>query len=181
MFLVRLCMLIICYPIMAYLSEGYSMNDVLFSVFAGLRGAVSLSLCIVIQTHIDSDDNITYSHENESIIFPKNEIRQVIFILSGVVALTILINGALSRSYYSFLYTKADRKTAQADLVILHYVRKRIWQKAEIGNKTAILTFHHDSFLGLFLRTVSRLFNSHFYRIISYISYVVFLLFHFST
>ena len=81
MFLVRLCMLIICYPIMAYLSEGYSMNDVLFSVFAGLRGAVILSLCIVIQTHIDSDDNITYSHENESIIFPKNEIRQVIFIL----------------------------------------------------------------------------------------------------
>jgi hypothetical protein len=51
-----------------------------------------------------------------------------------VVALTILINGSLSRSFYSFLYRKIHLQTAEADAVILHYVRKRIWQKAEIGN-----------------------------------------------
>jgi hypothetical protein len=50
-----------------------------------------------------------------------------------VVALTILINGSLSRSFYSFLYRKVHLQTAEADAVILHYVRKRIWQKAEIG------------------------------------------------
>lgn len=47
------------------------MNDLFFSTFAGLRGAVSLALCIVIQTHIDSDDQ-------ESVVtFPKEDIRQV--------------------------------------------------------------------------------------------------------
>ena len=66
-------------------------------------------------------------------LLPTLPLSQVIFIISGVVALTILINGTLSRSCYSFLYYHVDRKTAQADEIILHYVRKRIWQKAEIG------------------------------------------------
>ena len=125
-------MLLICYPFMKFLSEGYSINDVFFSVFAGLRGAVSLALCIVIQTHIEDDED-NLSSSDRIITFPKDEIRQVIFILSGVVGLTILINGTLSRLFYTVLYNKVDRKTIDADLVILHYVRKRIWQKAEIG------------------------------------------------
>lgn len=64
-------MLLFCYPLMCYLSEGYSMNDLFFSTFAGLRGAVSLALCIVIQTHIDSDD------QEHLVTFPKEDIRQV--------------------------------------------------------------------------------------------------------
>ena len=58
---------------------------------------------------------------------------QVIFIICAVVALTILINGTFSRSFYTEMYRKINSQTAEADSVILHYVRKRIWQKAEIG------------------------------------------------
>ena len=58
---------------MCYLSEGYSMNDLFFSTFAGLRGAVSLALCIVIQTHVDSN-----SGSEKSETFPNEDIRQVI-------------------------------------------------------------------------------------------------------
>jgi hypothetical protein len=68
-------MLLICYPAMRYLSEGYSLNDLFFSVFAGLRGSVSLALCIVIQTHIDSDNGDSAGVGYVS--FPKDEIRQV--------------------------------------------------------------------------------------------------------
>jgi NhaP-type Na+/H+ or K+/H+ antiporter len=60
---------------MQYLSTGYSLNDLFFSVFAGLRGSVSLALCIVIQTHIDSDKG--NSAGIGYISFPKDEIRQV--------------------------------------------------------------------------------------------------------
>ena len=70
-FVIRFFMLLFCYPLMCYLSEGYSMNDLFFSTFAGLRGAVSLALCIVIQTHIDSDD------QENLVTFPKEDIRQV--------------------------------------------------------------------------------------------------------
>ena len=31
------------------------------------------------------------------------------------------------------MYRKINSQTTEADSVILHYVRKRIWQKAEIG------------------------------------------------
>ena len=58
---------------MQYLSEGYSFNDLYFSTFAGLRGAVSLALCIVIQSHVDSDN----PEEDHRVTFPKQEIRQV--------------------------------------------------------------------------------------------------------
>jgi hypothetical protein len=68
-------MLLICYPAMRYLSEGYSLNDLFFSVFAGLRGSVSLALCIVIQTHIDIDNGDSAGVGYVS--FPKDEIRQV--------------------------------------------------------------------------------------------------------
>jgi NhaP-type Na+/H+ or K+/H+ antiporter len=60
---------------MQYLSEGYSFNDLYFSTFAGLRGAVSLALCIVIQSHVDSDN----SKDGHFVTFPKEEIRQVNF------------------------------------------------------------------------------------------------------
>lgn len=61
-------------------------------------------------------------------------IKQVIFVICAVVALTILINGSFSRSFYTVMYRKINSQTAEADSVILHYVRKRIWQKAEIGD-----------------------------------------------
>ena len=74
------------------------------------------------------------SHHLPSHHLPSPLLSQVIFIICAVVALTILVNGSLSRSFYSFLYRKIHLQTAEADAVILHYVRKRIWQKAEIGN-----------------------------------------------
>ena len=50
------------------------MNDLFFSTFAGLRGAVSLALCIVIQSHVDSDVH----KDSETVVsFPKEDIRQV--------------------------------------------------------------------------------------------------------
>lgn len=129
---IRLVLLLICYPMVRKMSEGYTMNDVYFSTFAGLRGAVSLALCIVILSHSDAD--ITNGEIiGDQILFPKIQIRQVVFFVCGVVALTILINGSLSRFFFEYLYSKIDEKTTEADSVILHYVRKRIWMRTEDG------------------------------------------------
>lgn len=149
MFLIRLLLLVICYPAMTYLSKGYSWNDVFFSVFAGLRGAISLALVIVIQGNINSTsgpDTLIVG-----ISFPKDQVRQVVFIICGVVALTILINGTFSKAFYVFLYTKVDAKTVEADSVMLHYVRKRIWQRAEDGEYVCFCFFFFNFFCFLYL------------------------------
>ena len=72
---------------------------------------------------------------------------QVIFIICAVVALTILINGTLSRSFYTLMYRKINSQTTEADSVILHYVRKRIWQKAEIGKYLSTYCVYLFSFI----------------------------------
>ena len=74
---------------------------------------------------------------------------QVIFIICAVVALTILINGTLSRSFYTIMYRKINSQTTEADSVILHYVRKRIWQKAEIGKYSST---HYVQAVSFFLQ-----------------------------
>ena len=90
-FVIRFFMLLFCYPLMQYLSEGYSFNDLYFSTFAGLRGAVSLALCIVIQSHVDSDN----AKDVHLVTFPKEEIRQVkvlfYFIFIYLIILVIII------------------------------------------------------------------------------------------
>ena len=131
--IIRLALLLICYPMVKGMSKGYSLNDVYFSTFAGLRGAVSLALCIVILGHGEDENNS--KNDSGQILFPKYQIRQVVFLVSGVVGLTILVNGALSRYFFVFLYAKVDEKTNEADSVILHYVRKRIWMRTEDGKQ----------------------------------------------
>jgi NhaP-type Na+/H+ or K+/H+ antiporter len=130
-FLTRYIMLGVCYPLLSRMSPGYSYYDVCFSSFAGLRGAVSLVLCIVLQKRVDSD----YGEYVElgGVQYPKSHIRHLVFIISGVVTLTILVNGTLARAFYLYLYTKVDEKSTEADKVILHYVRKRIWRRTEEG------------------------------------------------
>lgn len=130
-FLTRYVMLGVCYPLLSRMSPGYSYYDVCFSSFAGLRGAVSLVLCIVLQKRVDSDfgDYV----ELGGVAYPKSHLRHLVFIISGVVTLTILVNGTLARTFYLYLYTKVDEKSTEADSVILHYVRKRIWRRTEEG------------------------------------------------
>ena len=38
----------ICFPIIKYFNPEYSVNDASFSSFAGLRGAISLALAVVL-------------------------------------------------------------------------------------------------------------------------------------
>ena len=109
-------------------------------LFSGLRGAVSLALSISVLSHIDErGDDVSTAHSalydppDDRITFPRTQVRQVVFLICGVVALTILLNGTLSRSFFVFLYAKVDEKTTEADTVILHYVRKRIWMRTEDG------------------------------------------------
>lgn len=130
-FLTRYVMLGLCYPLLSRMSPGYSYYDVCFTSFAGLRGAVSLVLCIVLQKRVDSDygDFVDLG----GVAYPKSDIRHLVFIISGVVTLTILINGTLARAFYLYLYTKVDEKSTEADKVILHYVQKRIWRRTEEG------------------------------------------------
>lgn len=146
-FLTRYVMLGVCYPLLSRLSPGYSYYDVCFSSFAGLRGAVSLVLCIVLQKRVDSSDGEDVYMGGHS--YPKSHLRHLVFVVSGVVTLTILINGTLARAFYLFLYTKVDEKSAQADEVILHYVRKRIWRRTEEGEMGRYLFEGHQHSLSI--------------------------------
>ena len=141
LFLIRILMLVICHPIIYYLSPDFSWRDSIFTSMAGLRGAVSLALTLIIHGRIEVSPS-----DSHDVTFPSENIDTSVFVISGVVALTIVINGTLSTPFYEYLYKDRMTSNKSADSIIFHYVQKRIKNRSiELLDKLHYeLPIHHD-------------------------------------
>jgi hypothetical protein len=93
-------------------SSGYSMADGVFTTLAGLRGAISLSLILIVQT-TNSD---------------ATQVAQLTILVCGVVFLTIAINGTTAQCLLIGLGI-VKTGTSTDEQILLHYVEKRIQQR----------------------------------------------------
>lgn len=116
---IRLSLLVICYPIIAYMQPRFSFKNSLFAAFSGLRGAISLSLVVILESH-------TTSNTDPSILtFPPQDVHRAMFIICGVVTLTIVVNGTLARKV--LIWLKITHESSSIDeQIIVHYLQKRI-------------------------------------------------------
>jgi len=127
MTLIRALMLAICYPVVKWFHNDYSMKDIAFSTFGGLRGAISLALVLIIEKHLD--DFVTSGEVSDHArYFNGDDGRHAMFIICGVVALTIIINGVFAGNFFTWLYN--SRLDNTVDEIIFHYVEKRIRRRA---------------------------------------------------
>jgi NhaP-type Na+/H+ or K+/H+ antiporter len=128
MMIIRLSMLGICYyPVKHGFIKEYSGKDVLFSAFGGLRGAISLALVLIIEEHLDTMATDDVNDHNR--YFPAEDGYRAMFIICGVVFLTIVFNGTFAGAFFTWLYgSRLD--SSSVDDIIFHYVEKRIRRKA---------------------------------------------------
>jgi len=129
---IRVMMFLFLLPLLKYLSPGYTVNDALFSSWAGLRGSMSLAIMLLLQSLIgdgEGDDHALSS--SKVVLFTPSEIRKLTLTVCGAIALTILVNGTFATTIYDFLYGIAIARDEGAEAVIFHYVRKRLKKKAE--------------------------------------------------
>ncbi len=80
--LVRLTILFISWPVFQYGQYGVSWQQMLVMSHAGLRGAVSLILALIVQGHEEIDSDIR---------------ERIMFNTSGVVALSLIVNGSTTK------------------------------------------------------------------------------------
>ena len=80
MLVVRCVMIILCYPVLNKLGYGTSPKESAFMVWAGLRGAVGISLAILVKQN-GGDDRVG---------------SEIMFMVSGLAFLTLLVSGTTS-------------------------------------------------------------------------------------
>ncbi len=84
----RAIMVIVLYPIMKDLGQGLTGKEALVLVYGGLRGALGLSLALMVGV----DDE-----------FPERLRELVVFNMAGVATLTLLINGTTCGALVRFM------------------------------------------------------------------------------
>ena len=128
---IRVMLFLLLLPLLKYLSPGYTVNDALFSSWAGLRGSMSLAIMLLLQSFIGDADDESALSSSTFVLFTPSEIRKLTLTVCGAIALTILVNGTFATTIYDFLYGVAIARDEGAEAVIFHYVRKRLKKKAE--------------------------------------------------
>jgi NhaP-type Na+/H+ or K+/H+ antiporter len=109
--LIRFFLLFACYPITASIGLGTSLQETLFSSFAGLRGAVGIALAI-------SLDNVV---EAQGIPLYENETNRVFGFVGGIAFLTLTLNATMSGPLLKKLGL-ADRPALREKVIkILHW------------------------------------------------------------
>ena len=128
---IRVMMFVLLLPLLKYLSPGYTINDALFSSWAGLRGSMSLAIMLLLQSFIGNTDDDGSLTTPTFVLFSPSDIRSLTLTVCGAITLTILVNGTFATSVYDFLYGVSIARDEGAEAVIFHYVRKRLKKKAE--------------------------------------------------
>ena len=122
--------MILCFfPLLQYLGYGLTVREAVFCVWGGLKGACVIILALVFcNTSLDG-----------LLVIDPNEGEKVFFIIGGVSALTLLINGTLC----SFVLRALDLDNHNSDQseIIQHYARRRLQKnvKEKIDNLNASL------------------------------------------
>ena len=120
LFAIRGVMLVVCHlPLMWHMPD-YTAKAGCFVAFSGLRGAISLTLAVLLGRHarpVSGDDETSHL-----ILFELDHVERAAFIIAWVVALTILINGSLA----SLVLRRLGIAAAVGDSVMLSYVSLRL-------------------------------------------------------
>ena len=128
LFVLRLLLFAVCHVPMKWLMphfSSYSWREAAFSAFAGLRGATSLALVLLLSLH---------SQERPSsnlVAFPSADVEDAVFVTAWVVALTIIINGTLaSRVFRCLGLVETDSQGKHRDSALVSYVSSRLHKAA---------------------------------------------------
>ena len=144
MMTIRFTMLSICYPFTKYMVPEYSVKDLVFSTYGGLRGAISLALVLIIEKHLAPADAHIDDHDTTR-YFDAQDGERAMFVICGVVAMTIIVNGSTAGNFFSWLYGSRV-SDLECDEIIFHYVEKRIRRRARefISRKKDLPPFDPD-------------------------------------
>ena len=111
---IRGVMVIFFYPFLQKLGYGMKLNDALFITFAGVRGAIAITLALIIDVE---------AHEG-LLTISNIDSKRAFLIVGGVASLTLFINGTCAQPLlYALQLLKAD--TVERS-ILQHYARKRI-------------------------------------------------------
>ncbi|GAQ89279.1 Na+/H+ antiporter [Klebsormidium nitens] len=97
--LARVVVVGLSYPLLKYLGYGIDWKEATVMTWAGLRGAVALTLALTVER--DQESHIDANGVDHS-VSPKNRARFV-FLTGGVVFLTLVVNGSTTKRLLSFL------------------------------------------------------------------------------
>mmetsp|Transcript_34286 Transcript_34286/g.90491 ORF Transcript_34286/g.90491 Transcript_34286/m.90491 type:complete len:1524 (-) Transcript_34286:311-4882(-) len=125
MLLVRCVMIIFCYPVLAKLGYGTSPKESAFMVWAGLRGAVGISLAILVKQN-GGDDRVG---------------SEIMFMVSGLAFLTLLVSGTTSGfllKSWGMLGAPAIKKN------MIKKVQSRVTANSEAEYMRTCLEENHD-------------------------------------
>lgn len=111
---IRAVMVVFFYPLISRLGYGMHFNDAAFITFAGVRGAIAITLALIIdvETH---EGLLTLDHKDS---------KRAFLIVGGVATLTLIINGTLAQPLLYFLEL-LKTETVERSL-LQHYARRRI-------------------------------------------------------
>ena len=133
----RLVVFAVVFPFVRGVSSGYSLSDAGFSVWAGLRGSVSLAMMLILQnSRLDSTST------------PVSELNRASFVICGSVALTIVINGVFAERVFRMLYRRQLADTEFATKAVEDFARLRI---VKATSRTLLHTASRDSFVDISL------------------------------
>lgn len=108
---IRILLLVICTPLIKLEIREFSVQDMVFVSFAGLRGPMCLVLVLLLQNHATDSEYFKFSSE---------DINKASVIICGVVAITNVINGSLSEAVLYSLGIISNNIAGYQEIV-LHY------------------------------------------------------------
>ena len=110
--LIRAVMVLLFYPLLARVGYGVSVSEALFVTWSGVRGAISVTLALVLlrsSVEVDGDGGGDGGgHRGIS----SADADRVFLLVGGVAALTLLINGTLAKTVLTKLHL-ANRTTEE--------------------------------------------------------------------
>ena len=122
---IRALMMLLCFPLLQNIGYSTNLKDAGFMVWAGLRGAVGVSLAILVQNGGD-----------------KRAGQQVMFLTSGLAFLTLIVSGT---SAGIILRAAGMLKGPEVKLVMVKKVQERVKKNSEIEYRKTVGVHGHEA------------------------------------
>jgi NhaP-type Na+/H+ or K+/H+ antiporter len=101
---VRAIMLILLWPVLSNGEYNFTIQQAVAVVYGGLRGAVSLTLALIVNEQLD-EQKILLADSNPKLSDNANRLGdELLFYVAIVAFLTLLINGTTMEVSYTYMY-----------------------------------------------------------------------------
>ncbi|KAL3682883.1 hypothetical protein R1sor_000905 [Riccia sorocarpa] len=116
----RFVVVVVLFPGLRYFGYGLDWKEGVILIWAGLRGAVALSLSLSV-AQVSESESAGYT------LISRRTENQFVFFTGGVVFLTLIINGSTTQFLLKAL--RMDH-TSETKALVLEYVRHEMYEKA---------------------------------------------------